>query len=266
MSRKYVLATGTEAEYRLGVVNAVHGPDTERFLRAAGLAPGMRVADVGCGVGIVARWIAQQVGPNGCVVGVDVSPEQVATARTGANEAGLRIVRFVAASAYDTGLASESFDLVFCRFLLMHLERPEAALAELSRLVRPGGILACEDGDFTSPFCYPPSKAFDDCFRLYRAVGEARGQHFQIGRALYKMFVEAGFAAPEVMLAHPAFARGEPKRLPEWTLSECAPALLQAELATQEEIDAITAEMELLAKDDSVLFAMARMTQVWARK
>ena len=62
-------------------------------------------------------------------------------------------VRFVAASATDTGLARESFDLVYRRFLLIHLKEPEAALREMRDLLKPGGIIVCEDGDL-KPTCF----------------------------------------------------------------------------------------------------------------
>ncbi|MGV3722126.1 MAG: hypothetical protein ACO1SX_14545, partial [Actinomycetota bacterium] len=142
---------------------------------------------------------------------------------------------------------------------------PVQALRELRDLVRPGGVLACEDGDFTSPFCEPPSPAFDRCFELYRAIGERRGLDFRIGPKLYRMFLEAGLPDPTVTLAQPVFVRGEEKRLPEWTLQESAPALIEAGLAAAEEIADVAAQMRALAEDSSTLFGMARMTQVHAR-
>lgn len=263
---RYVLARGEEGAYRLRVVNRVHGPDTERLLRTAGLRPGMRVADIGCGVGAVTAWIAREVGPDGEVVGVDIGEEQVRQARETMEAEGIRNARFVVAGAGDTGLPHGEFDLVFCRFVLMHVPDPVRALREMRDLLRPGGILVCEDGDFTSPFCEPPSPAFDRCFELYSAVGARRGLDFRIGPKLYRMFLEAGFRKPNVALAQPVFARGEEKRLPEWTLQESAPALLEAGLATPEEIDEVVTAMQALAEDESVLFGMARMTQVWAQR
>lgn len=263
---RYVLGTGEEAAHRLRVVNSVHGPDTERLLTRAGLAPGMRVADIGCGVGTITAWMAGQVGPSGEVVGVDISPAQVEQARAEIEQAGLSNVEFAVGSADQTGLLRESFDLVFCRFVLMHMADPGAGLREMRDLVRPGGVVVCEDGDFTSPFCEPPSPAFDRCFELYRAVGERRDLDFRLGPKLYRMFLGAGFHDPQVTLAQPVFVRGEPKRLPEWTLTESAPALVEAALATREEIARIASDMHALAEDETTLIGMARMTQVWARK
>src|SRR5436305_1158062 len=104
---RYVLATGAEGAYRLGIVNSVHGPDTEAFLRRAGIAPGMRVADIGCGIGTISCWLAQAVAPGGSVVGIDVSAGQVAEAQKAAEEAGLTNAQFRTGSAYATGLERE---------------------------------------------------------------------------------------------------------------------------------------------------------------
>ena len=62
---KYVLATGAEAEYRLRIVNEVHGPDSKEFLERAGLEAGLRVADIGCGVGKMTLYIAKKIGAVG---------------------------------------------------------------------------------------------------------------------------------------------------------------------------------------------------------
>src|SRR5262245_26011733 len=114
----YALATGEAADNRLRILQDVFGPGTRRVLLAAGLRPGMRVADVGCGVGMVTAQLAELVGPEGHVVGIDASGEQIAQARARLNGQGAT-VRLVEASATDTGLPRESFDLVYNRFLLI---------------------------------------------------------------------------------------------------------------------------------------------------
>ena len=263
---RYVLATGPEGEARLAVVNEVHGPDTRAFLLRAGLKPGMRVADIGCGIGTVACWMAGHVGEAGAVVGVDVSAEQVATARRRAEAAEVGNVTFTVAGAYDTGLEANTFDLVFCRFVLMHLQRPADALQEMRALLRPGGILAVEDGDFNALFCDPPLPAFDRWVELYQAAGERHDADFGIGRRLYQLVRAAGFDSAEVALAQPVFVRGEAKRLPEWTLAESANALIEAQLTTSAEIRELVAALAAFTAQEGTIIGMARMMQVTAAK
>ncbi len=269
-SERYVLATGREAARRLTVVNSVHGYDTIGFLMRAGVNEAASIADIGCGVGAVLCPLVEIAENIQEAVGVDVSAAQVEEARRTAAEytkfSGSERTRFVCASAYETGLADDSFDLVFSRFLLMHVQRPERAIAEMTRILKPGGILALEDGDFTTPFCHPPAPAYDRCFELYRLSGERHGADFRIGPKLYNLVKEAGFDDIEVSLAQPLFVRGEPKRLPEWTLAENAPALIEDGLATRDEIDALAQELAALAADETTQFGMVRMTQVRGRK
>src|SRR5262249_50759702 len=140
---RYALATGQAAAHRLNLLHSLYGPGTRRLLLDAGLRRGMRAADLGCGVGMVTALLAYLVGPEGHVVGIDASAEQLDQARERA-KAGYTNTSFVQASATDTGLPPGSFDLVYCRFLLIHLAEPEQALREMRTLLKPNGILVCE--------------------------------------------------------------------------------------------------------------------------
>jgi SAM-dependent methyltransferase len=260
----YVLATGEAADYRLRLLHDLYGPGTRRLLLEAGLRPGMRVADLGCGVGMVTALLADLVGPTGHVVGVDASAAQLAQARQRLNPGGTN-VSFVEASATDTGLPPGSFDLVYCRFLLLHLREPERALGEMRALLKPGGVLACEDGDLTSAGSEPPSAlgAFADLFGL---LGPVRGVDYTLGRRLFQMVQAAGFPEPEVAFNQPVVARGERKRFLELSAAEAGPAFIDAGLITAEQLGRTLAEMRRLAADGAVLAVMPRMAQVWAKK
>jgi SAM-dependent methyltransferase len=224
----------------------------------------MRVADLGCGVGMVTALLAELVGPEGHVAGIDFSGAQLTQAGEQL-ETGVRNVRFIEASATDTGLPAESFDLVFCRFLLIHLAEPEKALREMRRLLKPDGILVCEDGDLTSAGSEPPSAlgAFAD---LWGRLGPKRGVDYTLGRRLFQMIQAAGFLSPEVTFNQPVVARGETKRLLELSVAEAGPAFVQSGLITMEELRRGLIEMRRLSEDETILAVMPRMTQVWARK
>jgi len=131
---EYALASGAAAVERLFVLHSIYSPAGRRLLLQAGLKPGMHVADFGCGVGAVTRMIGEMVGPTGSVTGVDVSAEQTQQASVICKQAGLRNVKFHTADACDTGLPRHSFDLVYCRFLLLHLPDPAACLREMHDL------------------------------------------------------------------------------------------------------------------------------------
>jgi SAM-dependent methyltransferase len=224
----------------------------------------MRVADLGCGVGTVTALLATLVGPEGHVVGIDTSAAQLAQARERLNGHG-RNISFVEASATDTGLPPASFDLVYCRFLLLHLPQPQRALAEMHALLKPGGILVCEDGDLTSAGSEPPSElgAFAE---LWGRLGPLRGLDYTLGRRLFHLVQAAGFPAPEIAFNQPVLARGQDKRFLELSVAEAGPAFVEAGLITAPELERTLAEMQRLSADETVLAVMPRMAQVWARK
>jgi SAM-dependent methyltransferase len=262
---EYSLATGQAAAHRLGVLHQVYGPGTRNLLRRAGLAPGMHVADLGCGVGTVTREIAGLVGTSGRVVGIDVSREQLAQASERLGGPGFTHVSFVEASATSTTLPDASFDLIYCRFLLLHLVEPHEALREMHRLLVPGGIIVCEDGDLTSAGSEPTS-ALEMFAELFGRLGPTRRVDYTIGRRLYHVVREAGFASPEITFNQPVFASGNRKRLLELSVAEAAEAFVQAGLISAEALDAALIAMRRANEDENILALMPRMAQVWARK
>jgi SAM-dependent methyltransferase len=264
--KPYMLATGEKAVSRLDLLERIFGPATRRLLSASGLCSGMRVAEIGCGIGLTARWVSTQVGSSGSVSGVDSSSEQLHIAEKSAAEANTTNLSFRKGNAYETGLPQDSFDLVYSRFLLCHLADPTKALAEMSSLLRRGGILVCEDHDDGGIFTEPATHAYKRLVEISAAVNRSHGLDSYIGLKLPRLFREAGFSRPEINVNQIARLHGEEKRFWELTLREAAPAILAAHASTSRELDAIGEEMCKIAKDESILLMLARVSQVWARK
>ena len=261
-----MLATGENAISRLDLLEGIFGPATRHLLCAAGLCSGMRVVEIGCGIGLTARWVATQVGPGGSVAALDASSEQLHIAEKSAAEAGIHNLSFHESNAYETGLPRDSFDLVYSRFLLCHLTDPAKALKEMSSLLKPGGILVCEDHDDGGIFTEPPTHAYKRLVEISEAVNRSHGLDSYIGLKLPRLFLDAGFPQPEAKVNQIAALRGDEKRFWELTLREAEPAILTAHASTLEELAAICEEMRNLARDESTFLMLARVTQVWARK
>lgn len=263
---RYLLATGEAGAARLRLLHRVLGPSTMAVLRRAGLREGMQVADIGSGVGLVTAHLAWEVGENGAVVGVDISPEQIAVAAQTLAAEGLRNVRFLAADACGTGLPRASFDLVYCRLLLCHLQRPLDALREMAALLRPGGALLCEDMEANTIQTLPPTEVYAAELARIERVAAARGVDTNIGPKLPRYLRELGLERIDVSLAQFAFLRGEAKRIWEYTLTEASPSMVEQGLMQREEIDSKLAAMREVNADERVLLILPRWWQVWGYK
>lgn len=113
------------------------------LLAQAALAPGERVIDIACGTGLVTLGAAHAVGPDGSVVGVDLSGEMVAAAALRARECGMPSVDFTRMDAERLECADAGFDVALCALGLMYVPEPERALREMRRVLRPGGRMVC---------------------------------------------------------------------------------------------------------------------------
>ena len=145
-TRGYALERSREEYDRLTRQAALFSGMTQRLFRAAGLAPGMRVLDVGSGAGDVAFLAAELVGPEGAVVGVDVDGAALATARARAELLGLQNVKFVEGDVRTAALGDD-FDAAVGRLVLMYLEDPAQALRAIAARVRAGGAIAFQELD-----------------------------------------------------------------------------------------------------------------------
>ena len=254
----YSLATGSAAVRRLTALHDVYSPAGRRVLLQSGLKQGMTVADFGCGVGMTTRMLAELVGPSGTVTGIDISSAQLNEARNICAAKGLHNVTFHEAGACESGLSRNSFDLAYCRFLLLHLPNPAACLHEMLDILKPGGILVIEDGDLTSATSHPPgaTNAFAD---LFGRLGPTRGLDYSMAKNLYALFKAAGCKNITIEIHQPAITAGINRNLMKWSVEEAADSFVSAGLISADDLARTLVDMQQQVDDPNVLLLGPKM-------
>jgi SAM-dependent methyltransferase len=153
------------------------------------LKPHMRILDVGCGPGTITAGLAQRV-QDGSVTGIDVVPEVLEQAREAA--AGLGNVSFGTGDVYALDYPDDTFCVVHAHQVLQHLGDPVRALREMSRVCKPGGLVAVRDADYGAMVWYPDLPVLDDWRALYEQVARGNGGEPDAGRRLHAWARQAG--------------------------------------------------------------------------
>lgn len=204
-SKTYTLPVGTEDEQRLQALNHICNSYTLNFLDKNHLdLTNKVVVDVGCGVGMMTLEFAKRVGPQGKVIAVDISEEQLKIAKTYANMHQLTNIEFVCLSADALDQINDKADLVYTRFLLEHVPNPTHILKQMYELLKPGGHLFCENGvSYESMFCMPESDSYRDWLQVILLQPELHHTDFFIGKKLYHYYQEIGLQPTNYQLQQP---------------------------------------------------------------
>jgi SAM-dependent methyltransferase len=197
----YVLGHSDAELERLIAQGRWFGEQTAELLRQAGLRPGMRVLDAGCGAGDVALLAASMVGPDGLVVGVDRAPDALALAERRAAAAGLPHVRFVSGDLATLKLAEQpEFDAVIGRLVLMYSSDPAVVVRHLATFLRPGGIVAFHEFDLNVAASEPRCDLFETAVGWVKRGFQHVGVDARVGLKLSRVYREAGLPAPRMHL------------------------------------------------------------------
>jgi len=156
------------------------------------LRPDMRILDCGCGPGSITRGLAK-FACQGHVTGVDVSPEQLQLAHEAASKRGLVNIGFEAASIYELPFADDAFDAVLAHAVFQHLGDPEAALKEMHRVVKPGGVVGLRDDDVGSLILAPDLPGMDRVLAVIHGIVCLSGGNPMVGRHFRKLLRRTGF-------------------------------------------------------------------------
>ena len=157
------------------------------------LRPGLRVLDFGCGPGSISVGLAKAVAP-GELHGVDMEASQVELARSVAKASGQANALFHVGDVADLPFEDASFDVAHCHNLLMHVPDTSAALAEVTRVLKPGGVIGCREMICGASFTHPDFGVIRKAWDMFEDLLTMDDAHPQMGSDLKAVLLEAGFA------------------------------------------------------------------------
>ena len=193
--KDYILGNSEKEFKRLSLQSKIFEQESLQTLKLAGIKPGMRCADIGCGTGDVTFMMAKLVGKKGSVIGIDRNSDVIELCNKKAKKERLANIKFLVGDIYDNELSKESFDIVFSRFLFQHLEEPKRAIREMMKLVVPNGTVVAEENDQDTWLIYPPSSACEKLRHAYVDLLRLANCDELIARKIYSLFLECGLDA-----------------------------------------------------------------------
>ena len=265
---EYVLGHAAGELERLIRQAAFFGDLTAHTLKVAGLAPGMRVLDVGCGAGDVSLLAASIVGPSGSVTGVDMNADAVKFAR--ARIEGAKIPNITIESGDITKLPYVAeFDAVIGRLVVMYLGDQIAGIKAFRSYAKPGGLIYFQEFCVPGLMAVPPVHTYRQA-RHYIEETFARAKiQLYTGMELTRLYREAGLPSPS-MLGMSRVETGPDSPAYEYmaqTVRSLLPLVEKMGVATAAEvqIDTLAARMREETVAANATLHLPELIAAWAR-
>jgi SAM-dependent methyltransferase len=218
------------------------------------LSSGATVLDVGCGPGTITADLATLVTP-ARVTALEVTEPALDLARAEITRRGLTTVDFRVGDVHALDFADDTFDVVHAHQVLQHVADPVAALREMRRVAKPGGLVAVRDSDYAAFTWFPQLPELTEWLELYERVARGNGGEPDAGRRLLSWAHAAGFTDVTATSSTWCFANPEDR---EWwggmwadrvLVSDLARTALSCGAATQEDLHRISQGWKAWAAD-----------------
>ncbi|HZP20116.1 MAG TPA: methyltransferase domain-containing protein [Bauldia sp.] len=266
-TREYVLGHSESELIRLERQAEIFAEPTEQLLRRAGVGRGMRVLDIGCGVGDVAMAAARLVGAGGSVLGIDRAGEALGIAARRAERAGFSWLTYEAADLHEFE-PQERFDAITGRFILMYLTDPAATIRRLSGFLKPGGVLAFAELDIDQAGSLPELPLLLKIIHWTTATYRCAGIEPNMGSKLFAAFSAAGMSS--TLVGTTRIEGGENSAVYDFaaeTIRSLLPSIIQFGIATEAEVglDTLVERLHAAATAQPHCFFLPRLVGGFAR-
>lgn len=264
-NKNYILNTGSETKHRLSILEKIYGEYTSKLFQEINFQKGMKVAVIGCGSGSGIEQIYEKIGRDGCILCVDISPEQISLTKKILDSKGINNVDYVVADIEEY-IGNCDYDVVYCRFVLIHLRNPIIALKNMLSFIKEKGTIACEEHNYDDIFNYPISNAIDRYKILLEEISNVLKLDYAFGKRLYHEMNLLGINISYIKKYVPLCSCYEAKTLLLLSLIEEKNHFISQNIIKKEEIEEMIQEMKIIANKKEILQSPGSVFQCIGKK
>ena len=267
VEQEYFLGHSSVEQRRLQQQAGELAEESARLFDQIGVAQGWRVVEIGCGPQGCLELLSNRVGLTGSVIGVELSDDAVQLAREFLSERRINNVEVRQGNAAATGLPRERFDLATARLVLVNIPEPEKIVSEMAALVRPGGVVALHEADWSAHVCDPPLPAWDRLKQALVSYSEAKGIDLFIGRRIARTLRNAGLVDvrvnPLIHIYGPDHSR---RPIFLQFVNNLHERIVAEGLISEAEFEECITSLERHLRDPETLVVSHLFIQAWGRK
>jgi SAM-dependent methyltransferase len=243
----YIYEVGDKDKLRLRILNDIYNPLSQQALLDIGIKDKKCVVDMACGQGEMTCWMAQQIAPDGVVIGIDNSEEQLVLARQLALSKGINNILFIKKSILDADFSDLKAelpgdpDLIYSRWLLIHLEieKIKPAMTALYNLLGSGGVMAHEEVALKDSYIENIAPSFDQYVTVFTELAAKLNINFDLGSELPRLLSHVGYLQSQAKIFKPKYTN-EQFQFFQLDLESAIPAFEKFNIIQNEDINKLS--------------------------
>lgn len=259
-NQTYILETGAKTEYRLSLLQQVYGKYTSKLFQKINFQKGMKVAIVGSGSGSGIEEIYEKIGKEGHILCIDSSFEQISLTKSTLYSKRIKNVDYIVKDI-ESLVGNGNYDVVYCRFVLIHVQNPMIALKNMLSLIKENGIIACEEYNYEDIFCYPHSDSIEKYKVLLGEVCNIYNIDYAYGKKIYYNMNSLNIEVLHIKQFNPLCTSYEEKLLMALSLMEEKKHFIMHNLIKQEEVEDMIKELEKILHNKLIIMGQGSVIQ-----
>lgn len=258
----YQLRTDSIGRKRLNLQGEVYNPGSQNFLLSQGIKKGQSILEVGCGSGTMSVWLAKQVGKRGRLLCIDNDRSQIKATQQVINKDKLTQVECRELSVFDLDQLAEQFDIIYVRFVLLHLIDPHTALIKLKSRLKKNGKLIIDEMLNSNNFCHPAASAFTKRREVIEQFFLKNNLNPNFGLGIKLLLKKIGLHSIQESLFQPMLITAKERQLLLLIVHEIKEKLIALKILTLAEWKKLVIDLEAIQYNKNYFIALSSLYQM----